>query len=125
MTDVPAGGGPDGFERVPFYEALTVEHAILRHAPHAGDAGAQMVALAHERAREHGPVVPNGRSFPREAREELADACNYLVWQRLRRELDGAAGRPPVLADEIAALDLAIAALANAWLALAAVPESP
>ena len=33
-----------------------------------------------------GPVqLPDGRSLPQEAREELADARNYLTWEIIRR----------------------------------------
>lgn len=112
-----AAGRDALFERDPCAEARAVERAVERFAPAArgrwqpGAAGSRMVALAHARALD-GPVTPNGRSFPREAREELADACNYLVWHRRLREGRGAGGA------ELAAVDRAIAALAVAWLEL-------
>ncbi len=103
------------FDRNPFGEAVTVAIAIARHAPAADGAGDELNDLADARALP-GPVVAAGRSFVTEAREELADARNYLVWQHHVRRLDGAS------AVELAAIERSIAAIAVAWQHLDQVP---
>lgn len=101
------------FPRSPFEEALTLELAVQRYAPDAELAVDELTALGDARALP-GPVQVTGRerSFITEAREELADARNYLVWHHRDRRLNDAAD------DELAALERALAALAIAWLAL-------
>lgn len=99
------------FPRSSFEEALTLELAVQRYAPDAEFAVADLNAMADARALP-GPVQLSGRDFVIEAREELADARNYLVWHHRERRLADAAD------DELAALERAIAALAIAWQSL-------
>ena len=103
------------FDRHVFQEALTVVLAVRRYAPAADDAAAELMTLADDRALP-GPVLLDGRDFVAEAREELADACNYLVWECRRRLGQEAAD------GELDALERAIAGLAVTWQALALVP---
>lgn len=105
------------FVRSPFEEALIVELAVQRYAPEdAGFAASDLNQLADARALP-GPVEHAGRCFVTEAREELADARNYLAWQhRLRGDVGSDA--------ELTALERAIAALVVAWEQLAAVPQA-
>jgi hypothetical protein len=98
------------FTRVPFDEALTLELAVSRYAPDSGFAASELTELADARALP-GPVEVDGRCFVTEAREELADARSYLVWEHYQRRADGGADDGP----DLQLLELALAALATAW----------
>lgn len=83
--------------------------AFLRRAAH------ELNAFADERALP-GPVRRrDGQDFVQEAREELADARNYLVWhaQVLRREADADA--------RLVKVYRALVALVETWRLLAAI----
>jgi hypothetical protein len=91
-------------------EALTLELAVTRYAPDSGFAASELTELADARALP-GPVEVDGRCFVNEAREELADARSYLVWEHYQRRADGGADDDR----ELAAIERALAALATAW----------
>ena len=100
--------GPIEFDRSPVVEHGIVSRAARAHGASCRDA-TELSAFANERALP-GPVRrADGQSFPREAREEIADARNYLVWHYQILERSGATPR------ELNDVDRAIAALVRAW----------